>query len=165
MQVATNPEATARANLERKLSSSISLQQPLTTAVEKHISTAKAASTSPEATARSDLEPKPHGRVQQQTKAISSDRLDSGAPYLESLLKSTLSRAHLKRGWTADLPTFFRLEGLGFPGFSLFFHCFARFSNLFLVGGLLKKVGRGPAQPPNLFKMSSAYIGTLASLL
>ena len=94
MQVVTNPEATARANLERNLSSSISLQQPLTTAVEKHISTAKAASTSPEATARSDLEPKPHGRVQQQTKAISSDRLDSGA---HSASASTGVAAHARR--------------------------------------------------------------------
>ena len=79
VQVATDPEVIARANLQQKLSSRTNLQKPsTTTATEPHESIAKAATTSPEATARA--EPKPHGRVQQQTKAISSERLDSGAP-------------------------------------------------------------------------------------
>ena len=95
LHVATSPEATARARLERKLSSSINLQQPsTTTAAERHNSTAKAATTSPEATKRADLEPKPHSRVQQRTKAISSERLDGGP---HSAPAPTSAAAHARR--------------------------------------------------------------------
>ena len=37
----------------------------------------------------------------------------------------------------------------------LFSFVFGRFSNHFLVGGLLKMVGRGPARPPSHLRMSS----------
>ena len=68
MQVATDPEVIARANLQQKLSSRTNLQKPsTTTATEPHESIAKAATTSPEATAR--VEPRPHG----------PDKLDGGA--------------------------------------------------------------------------------------
>ena len=65
------------------------------------------------------------------------------------------TRAHLKSGWKKGLPATFWLEGLSFPGCSLVFFCFEK---LFLIGGPLKMVGRSPAQPPNHFKMSSAFI-------
>ena len=68
-------------------------------------------------------------------------------------------RSHLKSGWTGILPTIW-LEGLGFPlaffAFHLFSFVFEELSNHFLVADTLKIVGRGPAQPPNNFKMSSA---------
>ena len=68
MQVATDPEVIARANLQQKLSSRTNLQKPsTTTATEPHESIAKAATTSPEATAR--VEPRLHG----------PDKLDGGA--------------------------------------------------------------------------------------
>ena len=89
-QVAASPEATARANLERKLSGSMRQLSP-GTAAERHISTA--ASTSPEATPRA--EPEPHSRAQQQTKAIASERLDSGAHSASAA--STGVAAHARR--------------------------------------------------------------------
>jgi hypothetical protein len=89
--VATSPEATARARLERKLSSNISLEQPSTTTA------ARAATTSPEATARADLEPKPHSRVQQQTQAISSEMLDSGAHSASVPTVAAHAAAHARR--------------------------------------------------------------------
>ena len=93
MQVATDPEVIARANLQQKLSSRTNLQKPsTTTATEPHESIAKAATTSPEATARA--EPKPHGRVQQQTKAFSSETLDGGA---HSTSAPTGVAAHARR--------------------------------------------------------------------
>ena len=67
--------------------------------------------------------------------------------------------AHLKSGWTDVLPIVFWLEGLGSPlaflAFAGFSFVFERLSNHFLVGGLLEMVGKGPAQPPNHFKISS----------
>ena len=83
MQVATDPEVIARANLQQKLSSRTNLQKPsTTTATEPHESIAKAATTSPEATAR--VEPRPHG----------PDKLDGGA---HSTSASTGVAAHARR--------------------------------------------------------------------
>jgi hypothetical protein len=72
----------------------------------------------------------------------------------------TATRPHLKKGWTWLLPTFFGLEALAFIGFLwlflvlFWFSCvLERLPNPLLVEGHLKKVGGGPAQPPNLFKM------------
>lgn len=84
---AASPEATARADLERKLSSSINLQQPSqTTAAERHIS--------PKKTTRAYLEPKAHSRVQQRTKVIPSGSSEGGA---QSAPAPTSMAAHARR--------------------------------------------------------------------
>ena len=87
-------ETTARANLERKLSTN--LQQPSqTTAAERHIS--------PEKTTRAYLEPKAHS-VQHRTKVLPSGSSEGAAPAPTSVAAHARKRTHEPRAQLRATP-------------------------------------------------------------